>query len=107
MDRDPNLWDDATSFKPERFERTSYKFHLGWELEGTSWAGLAKCTIGLTLGLLIDCFEWERVTKEVDMAQGNGTTIPKAMPFEAMRTTRNLAFSNQNFNDDLKIVANK
>jgi cytochrome P450 len=51
--------------------------------------GLDQCTLSLTLGLLIQCFEWERVTKEeVDMAECNGVIMPKSSPFEAMCKAR-------------------
>ncbi|KAL4600053.1 hypothetical protein ACB092_11G170300 [Castanea dentata] len=73
--RDPNIWHDATSFKPER--------------RACPGASLAQRTMGLTLGSLIQCFEWERISEEeVDMVEGNGLTLPKAVALEAMCKAR-------------------
>ncbi|XP_034690042.1 cytochrome P450 81Q32-like [Vitis riparia] len=91
--RDPKSWKDATSFKPERFENgesEAYKLlPFGFGRRACPGAGLANRVIGLTLGLLIQCYEWERVTeKEVDMAEGKGVTMPKLEPLEAMCKAR-------------------
>ncbi|KAB1222358.1 Cytochrome P450 81D1 [Morella rubra] len=91
--RDPKLWDDATSFKPERFERGEGDAHklmpFGIGRRACPGAGLAQRTISLALGSLIQCFEWKRVDEaEVDMAEGNGLTMPKAVPLEAMCRAR-------------------
>ncbi|KAK7852913.1 isoflavone 3'-hydroxylase [Quercus suber] len=52
-------------------------------------ASLAQRTMGLTLGSLIQCFEWERISEEeVDMVEGNGLTMPKAVALEAMCKAR-------------------
>ncbi|XP_065629432.1 LOW QUALITY PROTEIN: cytochrome P450 81E8-like [Quercus suber] len=92
--RDPNIWHDATSFKPERFkmERASDENKLmpfGLGRRACPGASLAQRTMGLTLGSLIQCFEWERISEEeVDMVEGNGLTMPKAVALEAMCKAR-------------------
>ncbi|KAB1222353.1 Isoflavone 2'-hydroxylase [Morella rubra] len=91
--RDPNLWDDAASFKPERFESGEGNAYMllpfGLGRRACPGAGLAQRTVSLTLGSLIQCFEWERVSEEeVDMEEENGLTMPKAVPLEAMCKAR-------------------
>ncbi|GMN34491.1 hypothetical protein TIFTF001_004712 [Ficus carica] len=94
--RDPNLWDDADSFKPERFETDHHEgdqvnklLPFGLGRRACPGAGLAQRILGLTLGSLVQCFEWERVGEEqVDMTEGRGLTMPKAVPLEAMCKAR-------------------
>ncbi|PHT89483.1 Cytochrome 81E8 [Capsicum annuum] len=85
--RDPLVWADPESFRPERFEGIEVK---PWELlpfgmgrRACPGAGLAQCVIGLALGALIQCFEWQRVGQEVDLTEGNGLTHAKAEPLTA------------------------
>ncbi|TXG52482.1 hypothetical protein EZV62_021651 [Acer yangbiense] len=96
--RDPKVWDDPTSFKPERFEGLmeggheayNYKFvPFGLGRRACPGAGLANRVMGLALAALIQCFEWERISEEeVDMSQGTGITMPKAKPLEARCKSR-------------------
>ncbi|KAF3965641.1 hypothetical protein CMV_010185 [Castanea mollissima] len=91
--RDPTMWDDATSFKPERFENSESEGHklmpFGIGRRTCPGAGLAQRTMSLTLGSLIQSFEWERITtEEIDINEGSGLTMPKAMPLEAMCKAR-------------------
>ncbi|KAK8999572.1 hypothetical protein V6N11_070733 [Hibiscus sabdariffa] len=102
IQRDPKVWDEATSFKPERFEN-------GWSTEGCKMMpfglGRRACpardlslrVAGLALGSLIQCFEWERVgVKKIDMTEGKGLNLPKAEPLQALykahKTTKKLHF---------------
>ncbi|KAI9128062.1 hypothetical protein K1719_001055 [Acacia pycnantha] len=90
--RDPEIWSDPTSFKPERFEKEGEANKLiafGLGRRACPGAGMAQRTVGMTLGLLIQCFEWKRVSEEeIDMTEGSGTTMPKVIPLEAMCKAR-------------------
>ncbi|KAL5716746.1 hypothetical protein ACHQM5_009871 [Ranunculus cassubicifolius] len=87
--RDPKHWSDPEMFKPERFENgqgEGFKFiAFGFGRRGCPGTRMAMRMVGLTLGSLIQCFEWQRTTlEEMDMAEGPGITIPKVKPLEAM-----------------------
>ncbi|KAM5565785.1 hypothetical protein ABKV19_019686 [Rosa sericea] len=96
--RDPELWNEPTKFKPERFEGWSGEGPQGYKLipfgggrRGCPGAGLANRFIGLVLGSLIQSFEWERISEEkVDMSEGLGLTMPKIKPLEALCKPRPL-----------------
>ncbi|KAL5754798.1 hypothetical protein ACOSP7_023018 [Xanthoceras sorbifolium] len=92
--RDPTVWDDPTSFNPERFDNGEDQaqkiLSFGMGRRACPGAALAHRTLGLTLGSLIQCFDWERVgDKEIDMRElGGGITMPPVQPLEAMCKAR-------------------
>jgi cytochrome P450 len=90
--RDPRLWDDPASFKPERFEKEGETHKLltfGLGRRACPGSGLARRLVSLSLGSLIQCFEWERIgEEEVDMTEGGGLTMPRAIPLVAMCRAR-------------------
>lgn len=93
--RDPKTWDDPTSFKPERYEDGEVEGHklmpFGLGRRACPGAGLAQRIVGLALGSLIQCFEWERVGEDlVDLREGNGLTMPKVEPLEARCKARDV-----------------
>ncbi|KAE8718062.1 Isoflavone 2'-hydroxylase [Hibiscus syriacus] len=88
IQRDRNVWDEATSFKPERFEsgriKGSKMMPFGLGRRACPRMDLGLRVAGLALGSLIQCFEWRRVSeKEIDMTEGNGLNLPKAEPLQA------------------------
>ncbi|XP_030454574.1 isoflavone 3'-hydroxylase-like [Syzygium oleosum] len=94
IQRDPKVWDDPTSFKPERCEGLegdhSYRLlPFGMGRRSCAGAGLANIVVSSALAALIQCFEWERVGEEpVDLSEGTGLTMPKREPLEAMCKAR-------------------
>ncbi|KAL7256031.1 hypothetical protein ACSBR1_010041 [Camellia fascicularis] len=79
---DAKVCNDPTSFKPERFASGEVEGHklmpFGMEKRTCPGASLAQRVVGLALGSLIQCFEWERVTeKVVDLTEGIGLTMFK------------------------------
>ncbi|KAL2343592.1 hypothetical protein Fmac_004877 [Flemingia macrophylla] len=91
--RDPEIWsDDAECFKPERFEKegeANKMLPFGLGRRACPGLGLAQRSMGLTLGLLIQCFEWKRPTnEEFDMEEKKGVAMPKLIPLQALCKAR-------------------
>ncbi|WVZ60639.1 hypothetical protein U9M48_010632 [Paspalum notatum var. saurae] len=87
--RDPVAWPDPAAFRPERFGEDSgaQSRLLTFGMGRRKCAGetLALRTLGLVLGTLIQCFDWDTVDgAKVGMAEGVGITLPRAVPLEAM-----------------------
>ncbi|KAF8410151.1 hypothetical protein HHK36_002673 [Tetracentron sinense] len=87
---DPKVWVEPKKFKPERFEgvegaRDGFNsMPFGSGRRGCPGEGLAMRMVGLALGSMIQCFEWERIGEEmVDMTEGTGLTLPKIQPLQA------------------------
>ncbi|XP_050206447.1 cytochrome P450 81Q32-like [Mercurialis annua] len=91
--RDPTVWDDPSSFRPERFEadhrlgvhQTYNYIPFGGGRRVCPGMGLAQRILGLTIGSLIQCFEWKRMDEKlVDMSEDKGFAMPKAEPLKVM-----------------------
>ncbi|XP_039050269.1 cytochrome P450 81Q32-like [Hibiscus syriacus] len=94
IQRDPQLWEEATRFMPERFESGEAGdgcklLPFGVGRRACPGAILGRKVVALVLGSLIQSFEWNRLTEEeIDMREGTGLTMPKAEPLVAVCSPR-------------------
>lgn len=81
----PETWKDPHKFMPERFEggKNSLEFlPFGWGRRACPAQRLAMEMVGVALGCLIQCFEWEKIG-EIDMKEGKGVITPRVQPLRA------------------------
>ncbi|KAK9165857.1 hypothetical protein Scep_001048 [Stephania cephalantha] len=87
--RDPQHWVDPTEFRPERFDDDHASdvkclIPFGMGRRKCPGVGLAMREMALCLGILIQCFEWEKVGDDpLDMSEGGGLTVTKNKALEA------------------------
>nr|ATG29957.1 CYP867E3 [Taxus chinensis] len=95
IQRDPAVWERPTEFDPERFLKGEREIDVkGQDFELIPFGSgrrmcpgmsLALIVVTQTLGRLLQSFEWSiPAGTTIDMREGFGLTMPKAVPLKAM-----------------------
>uniref|UniRef100_A0A0D6QTH2 Uncharacterized protein n=1 Tax=Araucaria cunninghamii TaxID=56994 RepID=A0A0D6QTH2_ARACU len=93
--RDPAVWERPTEFDPERFLKSEREIDVkGQDFELIPFGSgrrmcpgmsLALCMVSYTLGRLLQSFEWSvPAATTIDMREGLGLTMPKAVPLKTL-----------------------
>ncbi|KAJ8769295.1 hypothetical protein K2173_002499 [Erythroxylum novogranatense] len=94
LHRDPTLWDDPETFKPERFDSIGEEINrifipFGIGRRSCPAINLSYRILGLSVAALVQCFDWKKVPgDEIDMTPGGRITMRKHIPLEAMCKAR-------------------
>ncbi|CAI9114983.1 OLC1v1015813C1 [Oldenlandia corymbosa var. corymbosa] len=89
---DPKLWDEPTTFKPERFlnvEKKDFGFSylpFGYGRRACPAEVLGMKVMGLAFGSLIQCFDWDRVSEkllDMKLSEGGEFNMPRVTPLLA------------------------
>ncbi|KAJ3694110.1 hypothetical protein LUZ60_009590 [Juncus effusus] len=93
IQRDPKNWEDPAKFKPERFENgdaaEKWMRPFGMGRRRCPGEALAMSGMGIMLGTLIQCFDWEKMGEELlDLTEGPGLSVPMATPLQVLYRPR-------------------
>eukprot|EP01018_Ginkgo_biloba_P031776 Gb_10323 [translate_table: standard] len=94
--RDPSSWETPLEFRPERFignvtDVRGQHFHLipfGSGRRGCPGTSLALFVVHTALASMIQCFDWKFDGDQVDMTEGLGLTLPRAVPLTCVAIPR-------------------
>ncbi|EFJ38025.1 hypothetical protein SELMODRAFT_437557 [Selaginella moellendorffii] len=96
--RDERCWEEPLKFKPERFVERNIDIVGVRDFEMLPFGSGRRGCPGIQLGLrvvhfvlanLVHGFEWKNPSgKELDMSEGSGLTLPRAVPLELTISSR-------------------